>query len=837
MRFLTLLLVFYTSLVHSQTDTVYLFNKNTNQPVKNAMQITEITADGSLLDTGFEGFSNQSGIILLENIKPESWIQIGGNLNEDFHTQRLSIHQIRANKGRIELIPRLIQLGVAVEVIGYSGFKEKMKEIPSKISIIDKKDIRLYNPQHSADALQNTGEVFIQKSQMGGGSPIIRGFEANKVLLVVDGVRMNNAIYRSGHLQNVVTIDKDIIERVEILHGPSAVMYGSDALGGVMSFTTQKPLLRYKDNPKKYNLNGYVRFSTANFERTGHIDFNIGGETFASLSSLTYSDFSDLRAGRIKSDTNMARYWNRYFYVEYDPVDSVDVVRTNENPNVQVGTAYSQLDIVQKFRFRPSNQVDFLLNLQQSISSKIPRYDQLTDGKFTFSPNQIPSQRFRFAEWYYGPQNRFMASFHTRIQNDSGKLFSNANIIVAFQKIDEDRISRRFRDNLETSQTEDVFLLTLNADFVKKFRDKKLLYGLEATHNIVHSDVSTRNILIDSISLRNTGTRYPDGGSTMSTVAAYGSQRWKVNDRVHILLGIRYTFTYLQAKYIDTVLYQLPFDKIQIPSHSLTGSMALAWDLQRQWQFKGLFSTSLRPPNIDDIAKIRAKGNMITVPNDQIKPERALNFEISMGKTFSKQVRISGTAFYTYLLDAITQKKFLLNRTDSLYYDGAFREIHAKVNSRRAYIWGLSGNLEIEFSESAFLKGLINFTQGRELEENKTPLAHIPPLYGQLEFAYKRQHFDFSLITRFNAAKKLASYSNESSENLDKALVADLSGNPLEIPIPAWFTINIYTSYKVNKKFTLHLAVENLLDWHYRTYASGVSAAGQNIILALRGHF
>ena len=109
---------------------------------------------------------------------------------------------------------------------------------------------------------------------------------------------------------------------------------GSDALGGVMSFTTQKPLLRYKDNPKKYNLNGYVRFSTANFERTGHIDFNIGGETFASLSSLTYSDFSDLRAGRIKSDTNMARYWNRYFYVEYDPVDSVDVVRTNENPNV-----------------------------------------------------------------------------------------------------------------------------------------------------------------------------------------------------------------------------------------------------------------------------------------------------------------------------------------------------------------------------------------------------------------------------------------------------------------------------------------------------------------------
>ncbi|MCH2046879.1 MAG: TonB-dependent receptor, partial [Saprospiraceae bacterium] len=544
-------------------------------------------------------------------------------------------------------------------------------------------------------------------------SPIIRGFEANKVLIVVDGVRMNNAIYRSGHLQNAITIDKDILERIEVLHGPAAVMYGSDALGGVMNFTTQKPLLRDKD-AKKYNLNAYTRFSTANFERTTHADLNVGSKKFASLTSVTYAVFDDLRAGRVKIDTNMARYWNRYFYAEYDPIDSLDIVRINENPNVQVGTGYNQFDVLQKFRFRPNDHLDFIVNMQYSTSSNVPRYDQLTEGDFLFSQGQIQTQTFNFAEWYYGPQNRLLTSLNMKIENDSIKPFSRANIIAAFQKIDEDRITRRFGDNLRTRQSEDVYVFTLNADFVKRFNDKnssKFLYGLEAAHNIVRSTVSTQNILTDSISYRNTGTRYPDGGSTMTTAAAYGSYRLKINDRVHILTGGRYTFTYMAANYIDTLLYQLPFDRITIPSHSFTGSVALAWDMQRQWQFKGLFSTSFRPPNIDDAGKIRAKSTTITIPNDQIRPEKALNFEISMGKTFNKYVRISGTGFYTYLFDVIVQKPFTLNDTDSLYYDGEFRAIRANVNSGRAYIWGLNGNLEIELSESAFIKGSVNFTQ------------------------------------------------------------------------------------------------------------------------------
>ena len=72
---------------------------------------------------------------------------------------------------------------------------------------------------------------------------MIRGFSANRVLIVVDGVRMNNAIFRSGNLQNVISIDPNMIELTEVIMGPGSVIYGSDAIGGVMNFYTTTPKL------------------------------------------------------------------------------------------------------------------------------------------------------------------------------------------------------------------------------------------------------------------------------------------------------------------------------------------------------------------------------------------------------------------------------------------------------------------------------------------------------------------------------------------------------------------------------------------------------------------
>ena len=143
-------------------------------------------------------------------------------------------------------------------VVSASRWEQEIKNVPARVTGISSKSNEFTNPQTTADMLQNTGQIFVQKSQAGAGSPVLRGFETNRVLLVVDGIRMNNAIYRGGHVQDVITLDNAILDKTEVLFGPSSTMYGSDALGGVIHFYTKNPKLNLKTG------NAYVRYSSAN---------------------------------------------------------------------------------------------------------------------------------------------------------------------------------------------------------------------------------------------------------------------------------------------------------------------------------------------------------------------------------------------------------------------------------------------------------------------------------------------------------------------------------------------------------------------------------------------
>ncbi len=198
-------------------------------------------------------------------------------------------HEMVFGSGRVLLKRRNIMMEEFV-VSAVKG-KERKEETPYMIDVLGPEQLQTTTYQTSADILLESGNVMVQKSQGGGGSPILRGFEANKILLVVDGVRMNNAIYRSGHLQNSITIDNSILDRVEVLFGPSSIIYGSAALGGVIHYYTRTP---------EYNAtyaSAYGQFSTANLGKILHGDFNIGKKKIANTTSVTLSDFDDIRSG------------------------------------------------------------------------------------------------------------------------------------------------------------------------------------------------------------------------------------------------------------------------------------------------------------------------------------------------------------------------------------------------------------------------------------------------------------------------------------------------------------------------------------------------------------
>jgi len=182
-------------------------------------------------------------------------------------------------------------------IITANKFPEQKKYVAQQILTLSSKYIFKANAQNTADLLVSTGNVFIQKSQLGGGSVTLRGFEANRNLLVIDGVRMNNLIYRGGHLQNIITTDQSSFDRIEVLFGPASTIYGSDALGGVIAMYTKKPELSLNQK-KHFELNAFSRYGSVNKEITAHVDVNAGNQKLASFTSLSFSDFGDLKSGR-----------------------------------------------------------------------------------------------------------------------------------------------------------------------------------------------------------------------------------------------------------------------------------------------------------------------------------------------------------------------------------------------------------------------------------------------------------------------------------------------------------------------------------------------------------
>ena len=283
---------------------------------------------------------------------------------------------------------------------------------------------------------------------------------------------MNNAIYRSGHLQNAITIDNGVLDHTEIIYGPSSSLYGSDALGGVIHFHTHDPRISNSDS-LYFDGSSYFRLNSNNRTMTGHFDFSTGKNKWALLSSITASQFGDVIMGS-----------NRAFHGDADyalhnevavRVNGQDSIVENLNPLWQANSGYNQFDILEKFIYKSNDHLKYTFNFQYSTSSAVDRYDKLTEYK---------DGSLRFAEWYYGPQKRlfgqFKVDFSKNPNNPNNKLYHAGALSVAYQKIDEDRISRSFGSDLREHQEEDVHVFSVNLDFNRIFTKNRILfYGLE----------------------------------------------------------------------------------------------------------------------------------------------------------------------------------------------------------------------------------------------------------------------------------------------------------------------------------------------------------------------
>ena len=604
-------------------------------------------------------------------------------------------------------------------VIAASKFEQQKRTIPFQIEQITASQIAFRNPQNAADLLMQTGQVFVQKSQGGGGSPVLRGFEANRVLLVIDGVRMNNAIYRGGHLQNVLRIDPALLERVEVVLGPNSVVYGSDALGGVMHFRTRNPRLSTSNTATTTEANAYLRYSSANQERTGHVDLSWGGQKWGILTSLTHATFGDLRQGNRRAAA-YPNFGKLPFYATRQ--DGQDVAPPNSDPNVQVGSGYQQTDVYTKVLFQPSATVKHTLNVQYSNTSNVPRYDRLTE-----IANNLP----RFAEWYYGPEKRLMAAYHAEISRPTA-LYDQLLVTAAYQDIEESRISRRFRNNVRTSQIERVKVYTFNLDALKRRGLHEWKYGLEATYNDVNSTAFRTDIVTQNQTPSN--TRYPDGGNQMQQFALYLTDQISFSNKFFLNAGLRYNVVGLKATFIDKTFFPFPFNEVRQSPSALSGNLGLVFSPSPKTKVSALFSTGFKAPNIDDLTKVfDSQPGAVIVPNPNLGSEFTYNYELSASQWVANVLKLEGTLFYTDFRNAIVTEPFLFNGQSQIQYAGRPSQVTANQNRRRATIQGFNAAVSVNLFKKISLYSTYNQTVGRIQEEKggTSPLDYIPPSFGR----------------------------------------------------------------------------------------------------------
>jgi hemoglobin/transferrin/lactoferrin receptor protein len=698
-------------------------------------------------------------------------------------------------------------------VVSATRNANEAKYVAQPVSAIQRKDIQFINPANAADLLAQTSTALVQKSQLGGGSPILRGFEANKVLYVVDGVRMNNAIYRGGHLQDILSLDPMAMENVEVAYGPSAVAYGSDALGGVMSFNTRSP--RFTSGDRLVRGNAMLRYSSA--DQTGtHINLETSTERFASFTAFTFNNFGDLRQGNIRNP-NYPNFGARPWYVER--INGRDSVITNPNPNVQVGSAYKQYDFMEKLSFKQSDKLTHTLNIQYSTTNNVPRYDRLT---------QVSIENPRFGEWYYGPQTRAMVAYHANLNNGK-RFYTTGRITLAWQNIDQTRHDRLFNSPNLNNRLENVKVYSLNADFSKKLGEKTTAnYGLEYYFNDVTSTAYSENI--------NTGvqspldTRYASGGASMSGAAAYATALHKVNNKLAFNAGLRYSRVNLSASFTDKSFFDFPFTDVNQSNGNVNGSVGVVLTPNAKWRISALASTGFRAANVDDLAKVfeSTSGNLI-VPNNELKPEKVSNVEATIERKFNGKTTLALNGYYMNYTNALTTGKAQFNGQDSIFYDGTLSPVYTTINADEAYIYGGNLSLNSQVNDQFSLQSSVVYTYGRiKTDIGDTPLDHIPPVYGRTAFTFQQQKFRGEFSVLYNGWKRIADYRLDAEDN-EKYATSD--------GMPAWYTLNARASYQVQENVQLMVGLENILDANYRVFASNISGAGRNVTFTLRGRF
>ncbi|MGH7963172.1 MAG: TonB-dependent receptor plug domain-containing protein, partial [Candidatus Binatia bacterium] len=570
-------------------------------------------------------------------------------------------------------------------------------EVPNAVTVVDREQIERQTPETLPDLLRGETGVYIQQTTPGQGVPIVRGLIGSSVLMLVDGMRLNTAFFRSSPNQYFAFVDPYNVERIEIVRGASSTLYGSDAMGGVIQVFTPVP----RFDTEEWQLHGRAlgQFSSANLAGASRVSLEGGKRGIGMNGGFTYQGTDDLRGGG--------------------------------STGTQKPSGFDVYAADWKF-FLEHKAHDVLVNVQYLRQPQTPRFDELVAG---FGQEEPGSSVF-----FFEPNDRLF--LHGRYRWSQPLPFlDHLQFNVAFQEINDDRRNRAFGSPDVDRERNRSRLTGLTLQMTSHWREWMLLtYGGEIYLDEIDSTRKRRNLETGEKSVRQ--GRFADG-STLDSFAFYVQNEVHFHPRLTAILGGRFSYFDVDVAKADREV------GVDLGIDDFTGNAGLIYRLTPAVHLVTNFGRGFRVPNIFDLSTLGPRpGNRFNIPSTDLGPEEVFTVDAGVKWKFT---RFTGEffAFYTDFNDKIDDL-FTGQQTE----DG--REIVQSTNLNNVTLAGIEVGSRYRFSKRLELFNSVTFTWGEEEFRNgrTRPADRIPPINGRLGVFYQySQRIWVESFVRFAAAQ------------------------------------------------------------------------------------
>jgi hemoglobin/transferrin/lactoferrin receptor protein len=630
-------------------------------------------------------------------------------------------------------------------------------------------------PRSISEAAAGFPGVLPQKTGYGQSSPFLRDLTGFRTLLLVDGIRLNNSVFRDGPNQYFATIDNLSLRSLEMVGGPASALYGSDALGGVLNALPRLPIL--SEEGDRLGARVYQRLSTAEGGGVSRLDVegSLDGD-FGFLAGGSRKSFHDLRDGDGRLDY----------------------------------TGYDEWDADARLLYRPERNLQLTLGFDRVSQDGVPRTHK-TMHAVPFKGTTVGSDR---AHEY--DQMRSLVYVRAETLEPTG-MFEELRATVSWQRQRELRYRVR-KDRRSDRQGFTVDTLGVDVTAVSRLAIGTLTYGFDFYHDFVDSFARNYSAAGELTSRGIQGPVGDDAGYDLAGV--FGEDEIDLGAGVSATFGLRGTYARARA---GEVLDPGTDGKMRISDHwsALAATARLSWLAAERTNLYAGVSQGFRAPNLSDLTRLDvARTNEIEVPNEGLDPERALAFEVG-AKTRSGGFRGEVCVFHTILRD------FIQRRPTDREIDGDV--VVEKSNCGDGAIRGIEASGEVDlgsgvtaYSGVAYSYGKVESYAGPDSRKGLDWIDRLPPLMGRAGLRFMPVEG-----VALEAGARFAGHAGR----LSPGDVNDTERIPSH-GTSSWGVLDLRASWEALEGLTFSLALENALNETYRIHGSGVNEPGRNLSLA-----